>query len=98
MYVRPAWETMYKDPEVAASWARFSTHKPRDDGLRPESNLKDLEGEALGALVAMRAPCCLLSIHIHMLEKHSMNVLHTHTPHNLAKRSLTPSWIESSRL
>ncbi len=46
MYVRPAWETMYNDPEIAASWARFSTHKPRDDGLRPESNLKDLEGEA----------------------------------------------------
>ena len=47
MYVRPAWDHLYTDPEIAASWARFSTHKPREDGLRPESNTKDLEGGAV---------------------------------------------------
>ena len=44
-FVRPAWIAMLGNPEVQQSWARFSTHKPRDDGLRPESNLLDLEGE-----------------------------------------------------
>ena len=43
-FVGPAWNAMLNDPEVEQSWARFSTHKPRDDGLRPESNLLDLEG------------------------------------------------------
>lgn len=44
-FVLPAWNAMMRDPEVEQSWARFSTHRPRDDGLRPESNLLDLEGQ-----------------------------------------------------
>ena len=44
-FVHPAWNAMLHNPEVEQSWARFSTHKPRNDGLRPESNLLDLEGE-----------------------------------------------------